>query len=55
MNIAITDANIFIDLFELEILALLFDLDLSIHTTQEVFLECDEEQREQLTSFIKNE
>ena len=55
MNIAITDANIFIDLFELELLPLLFDLDLSIHTTKEVFLECDKEQREQLATFVEKQ
>jgi len=55
INIAITDANIFIDLFELELLSLLFDLDLAIHTTQEVFLECDKEQQKQLATFVKKQ
>jgi len=38
MTIAITDANIFIDLFELDLLSLFFKLDLTIYTTQEVLL-----------------
>ncbi len=54
MKVAITDANIFIDLFELELTTLLFELGLSIHTTQEVFLECDETQREALLNFAAN-
>lgn len=52
MNIAITDANVFIDLFELELLPLLFELNLAIHTTQEVVLECDKIQRKQLQIFV---
>ena len=36
-------------------ISLLFDLELVIHTTQEVFLECDEEQRKQLTIFIEKQ
>ena len=51
MKVAITDANIFIDLFELELIQFLFELDLSIHTTQEVFLECDETQRAALLKY----
>ena len=54
MTLAVTDANIFIDLFELKLLSLFFDLDLEIYTTQEVLLECDKIQRERLQLFIKN-
>ncbi|MFK8005098.1 MAG: DUF3368 domain-containing protein [Saprospiraceae bacterium] len=54
MTLAVTDANIFIDLFELKLLSLFFELDLDIYTTQEVLLECDKIQREQLQLFIKN-
>lgn len=53
MTIAITDANIFIDLFELDLITLFFKLELDIYTTQEVLLECDKEQRAQLQKFIK--
>ena len=52
MDIAITAANVFIDLFELELLPLLFELNLAIHTTQEVILECDKTQRIQLSTFV---
>jgi len=55
MTIAVTDANIFIDLFELDLLSLFFKLDLTIYTTQEVLLECDRNQREQLQVFITNQ
>lgn len=41
MNITITDANIFIDLGELKLFSLFFQLNLTLHTTQEVLLECD--------------
>lgn len=41
-------------MFELELLSLLFELELAIHTTQEVYLECDEEQQKQLNIFIEN-
>ncbi|MEM6318964.1 MAG: hypothetical protein AAF960_14925 [Bacteroidota bacterium] len=53
MNIAVTDANIFIDLYELALLPLLFELNLTIHTTKEVMLECDSAQRDQLSIFIQ--
>jgi hypothetical protein len=36
MKIAVTDANIFIDLIKLQMLALLFRLGLEIITTQEI-------------------
>jgi len=41
MNITITDANIFIDLGELALFPLFFQLNLTLHTTQEVLQECD--------------
>jgi len=55
MTLTITDANIFIDLFEIELLPLLFDLELTIYTTKEVYLECDEDQQKQLDTFIEKE
>lgn len=48
MKVAITDANIFIDLHCLEILDHLFLLDLEIHTTIEVIDELDDDQVESL-------
>ena len=52
MTLAITDANIFIDLIEIELLSTFFQLDLNICTTKEVILECDENQRAQLQEYI---
>lgn len=44
MRVAITDANIFIDLFSLGIMDQLFLLELEIHTTADVLDELDEDQ-----------
>jgi len=52
MILAVTDANIFIDLYELDLLPLFFELDLTLYTTKEVLLECDENQRLELQFFI---
>jgi len=38
MTIAVTDANIFIDLFELDLLSLFFKLDLTIYKQLQVFI-----------------
>lgn len=48
MKIAITDANIFIDLTYLGMLDLLFSIELEIHTTREVFDELNEGQQGEL-------
>lgn len=45
MKIAVTDANIFIDLIEIKLLDLLFLLGLEIHTTQAVYDQMNEEQK----------
>jgi predicted nucleic acid-binding protein len=45
MKIAVTDANIFIDLIEIESLQLLFDLGLEIHTTLSVYHQLNDEQK----------
>jgi hypothetical protein len=45
MKIAVTDANIFIDLIEIESLQLLFELGLEIHTTLSVYHQLNEEQK----------
>lgn len=55
MTIAITDANIFIDLIKLGILPYLFDIQLDIHTTSLVILECNREQRIQIRYFVNSE
>ena len=51
MKIAVTDANIFIDLMELRILAEFFQLELEIHTTLEVINELYPEQQEILKAY----
>lgn len=50
MQVAITDANIFIDLFELKLLDSFFQLPYDIHTTVFVLEELDEE----CSNFVKN-
>lgn len=55
MTIAITDANIFIDLIKLDILPYLFNIQLDIHTTSQVVLECNRKQRKQLRAFINDD
>ena len=52
MKIAITDANIFIDLIRLQILHFLFKIELEITTTLEVFEELHAWQQKELQQFI---
>jgi predicted nucleic acid-binding protein len=52
MKLAITDANVFIDLLYLELLPHLFEVGYSIYTTQEVFDELLETQQEALNLFL---
>lgn len=52
MRIAITDANIFIDLTKLKALQHLFVMDLEIITTREVYDELYEWQQELLATFV---
>ncbi|RYD74494.1 MAG: hypothetical protein EOP53_18160 [Sphingobacteriales bacterium] len=52
MKIAITDACIFIDLFELDLIAGFFELDLDAHTSVDVHNELDTEQKEILQPLI---
>ena len=54
MIIAITDANIFIDLIETEMLRFLFDLDLEIHTTYEVYNQLNTEQEKVAQNFLQS-
>src|SRR5580698_544104 len=46
MKLAVTDANIFIDLIKLEMLDLLFQIGIEIHTTREVLDQLREDQYE---------
>jgi hypothetical protein len=52
MKIAVTDANIFIDLIKLQILELLFCIGLEIHTTQEIIDQLNESQLNKLNIHI---
>jgi len=53
MKIAITDANIFIDLIHIELQAELFAADLEIHTTFHVIDELNKRQQEVLAQYIQ--
>jgi len=52
MKIAITDANIFIDLIHIGLQDNLFELDLEVHTTIEVCDELNQTQNDALNQFI---
>jgi predicted nucleic acid-binding protein len=52
MRIAITDANIFIDLIHIELHNELFEVDLEIHSTISVFDELSEFQQKALAKYI---
>jgi|SRR5882724_1448914 len=52
MKLAVTDANIFIDLIKLQMLALLFSIDMEIHTTKEIVDQLNDNQLGNLTEFI---
>jgi predicted nucleic acid-binding protein len=51
MRIAVSDANIFIDLLEVEAVAHLFSLDMEVHTTDRVLLELYPEQEQELLKY----
>lgn len=53
-HIAITDANVFIDLIEIDTLHLLFELPYKIHTTTFVIDELIDIQKEQVDKYINN-
>lgn len=53
MKIAITDANIFIDLIHIELQNELFAAGLEIHTTISVFDELNNNQQEVLSKYIE--
>ena len=51
MKLAITDACIFIDLYDLQLTAQFFNLDLEIHTSVDVLKELYENQQQMLQAF----
>lgn len=51
-KVVITDANIFIDLYELEIVNVFFSLELEVHTTLNVLNELSDPQRQILEAYI---
>lgn len=55
MKLAVTDANIFIDLIKLQMLALLFRIDMEIHTTKEIVDQLNDHQLVSLTQFIESQ
>lgn len=54
MILAVTDANIFIDLIHLEMLGYLFNLDIEIHTTLEVHDQLNTNQKKIIQNFIQS-
>ena len=54
MKIAITDANIFIDLIETEMLGFLFDLEMEIHSTYEVYNQLNAGQEKLTQNFVQS-
>ena len=52
MTIAITDANIFIDLIELDLITHLFEIELHVQTTTAVILELHPHQSNKLKPYI---
>ncbi len=52
MKIAITDANIFIDLIKLALLSYLFNLGIEIHTTREVYDQLNSGQKSSTDEFV---
>jgi hypothetical protein len=53
MKVAITDANIFIDLVKLQLLGYLFSIELEIYVTSEVVEQLNADQFEKVDSFIQ--
>jgi hypothetical protein len=54
MKLAVTDANIFIDLVKLKMLGFLFSIELEIYTTQEVIDQLNNGQAEQVMYFVQS-
>jgi predicted nucleic acid-binding protein len=55
MKLAITDANIFIDLFEIATIDLLFEINHEIQTTDRVLIELFSEHQDQLLIYSQKE
>lgn len=55
IKIAVTDACIFIDLFDLGLISAFFNLELEIHTTSSVYFELYEEQQQVLKTYQSND
>jgi predicted nucleic acid-binding protein len=53
MKLAVTDANIFIDLFQIDCLHYLFQLKITLHTTIEVLEELHEHQKAEVNKFVR--
>lgn len=54
MKLAVTDACIFIDLYELQLTSKFFQLELELHTSVDVFNELYEQQQELLKAYQNN-
>jgi hypothetical protein len=54
MKIAVTDANIFIDLIKLQWLGYLFSIDIEIYTSREIIDELNDSQLERITAFVQS-
>jgi predicted nucleic acid-binding protein len=53
IKIAVNDANLFIDLWEIKLIETFFQLPLEFHTTQLILNELEPEQRKEFTNFIE--
>jgi predicted nucleic acid-binding protein len=53
MKIAVTDANIFIDLIKLQLLGFLFSIEIEIYTSQEIIDQLNDSQQEKVNGFIQ--
>ena len=51
-RIAVNDANLFIDLCEIDLVEIFFELPLEFHTTQLILNELEEDQLQRLVPFI---
>lgn len=51
LKIAVTDACIFIDLYDIDLITLFFDLELEVHTTSGVYFELNEAQQRVLKAY----
>jgi hypothetical protein len=54
MKLAVIDANIFIDLIKLQMLSLLFSIDIEIYTTREIIAQLNDSQFEIIKEFTES-